>query len=168
MARWKALLLIGTIGALGGLLLWFGLVIVVRCERIDDERVDATVQRCFLGVLPLSTETVPDVTKAGIHVERTRGTGGGYQKRGSTVALELTPRHGPVCRRTQFGPSFGARPAVMAGQIEQFIQEPFAPSLTAWWMPWLVNVCAVPFVLLSWAPVIEILLRALGFFKAET
>jgi hypothetical protein len=163
MPKWKALLVLGAIGAIGGLLLWFGLVIVVRADRVHHDRVDVTLERRFLGLVTLSSETVPDVIEAGIEVVSSRGSSGRYS---STVALELTPREGPPVRRGQFGPAVGTKPYDASQQITQFLKEPSRPSFTTWWMPWLVNVGSLPFVLIIVGVLGENLLRALGFFKA--
>jgi hypothetical protein len=165
MPTWKAWLGIAVLAFLGGLLLWWGLVIVVRCERVQPGRVDATIERRFLGWLPLGRETVVDVVKADVYVVWARTSSGGKQRRGSTAALELTSRQGVVTRRTQFGPAFGTRPADMVDQIEQLLQIPSTPTLAMWWMPWLVNLAAVPFVLIVAAVVGETTLRALGLMK---
>jgi hypothetical protein len=165
MPKWKAWLILAPFVCLTGTLLWLGLAIVVRCDRVVAGRVDVTVERRFLGLLTLSTESVPDVVRANIRVVWARTSGGGKLGRGSTVRLEITPRFGPVCLRTRFGPSVGTQPDVIAGQIEQFIKEPSGSSLTTWWMPWLVNVGALPFALILGAIFGELLLRALGFFK---
>ena len=165
MRGWKAWLIIAAIGFLGGLLLWFGLAIVVHVERAVD-RVDVTVQRRFLGVLPLSTETVRDVVNADVYVVWNRSGTGGKQSRGSTMALELTRRDGGIVRRTRFGPSFGTQPSDMAPLIAEFIQKPErASSFTAWWMPWLVNLGSLPFVLIFGGIVGEVALRKLGVLK---
>lgn len=166
MRGWKAWLLLAAIGSIGGLLLWFGLAIVVRAERVGG-RVDVTLQRRFLGLLPLSTETARDVVKADIYVASNRG-GTGRQSRGSSVALELTRRDGGLVRRTRFGPSVGTQPYDVASEITDFIRRPERSSpLTTWWMPWLVNLGSLPFVLIVGATVGEVLLRALGFLKPE-
>ena len=83
------------------------------------------------------------------------------------AALELTPRQGEPVRRGQFGPAVGTRPSDTADQITQFLKEPARLSLTTWWMPWLVNIGAIPFVLIIGGILGENLLRALGFFKSE-
>jgi hypothetical protein len=158
----KAWLAIAAIGFLGGLLLWLGLAIVVRVERTG-ERVDVTVQRRFVGLVPLSTETVHDVVKADVYLVWNRSGTGGRQRRSSTVALELTRRDGGLVRRTRFGPSFGTQPSEMAAQIAEFIQNPQRPSpLTAWWMPWLVNLASLPFVSIFAAIAGEVALRKLS------
>jgi hypothetical protein len=151
MPKWKAWPVIGVMASLSGLLLWWGLAIVVRYERFDDDRVDVTLERRFLGLLSITSETVRDVVEADLYV--VRGRSGGRQ-RGSTVALELTPREGSPSRWTRFGPSFGTQPQVIVDQIRQFIKDPTKPPLTAWWMPWLVNIAALPFVLIvGWSAV---------------
>ena len=165
MRSWKAWLAIAVIGALGGLLLWLGQAIVVRAERAGD-RVDVTVQRRLLGLLPLSSETAHDVVSADVYVVWNRSGTGGKQSRGSTLALELTRRDGAFVRRTRFGPSFGTQPVEMAEQISQFIQRPEQSSpLTASWMPWLVNLASLPFVLIFGAIVGEVVLRKAGVLK---
>jgi hypothetical protein len=165
MAKWKAWLLIGVMTCLTGFLLWLGLVIVVRSDRVQEDRVDVTVERRFLGLFPLSTETVRDVVKANVYVVSGRTSSGGRQSRGSTVALELTSRDGSVSRRTRFGPAFGTQPNDIAQQIQQLIDDRARPAFTSWWMPWVVNIGAIPFVLLVGAFYGELLLGALGFIK---
>jgi hypothetical protein len=116
-------------------------------------------------LLPISRETVRDVVIADIYVVSGRTSGSGPRTRGSTVALQLTSRDGSVSRRTRFGPAFGTQPTVMADQIEQLIKDPARRSFGAWWMPWLVNIGAVPFVLIVGAIWGSVLLRAFGFLK---
>jgi hypothetical protein len=50
----------------------------------------------------------------------------------------------------------------MVDRIQQFIATPTQPPLSGWWMPWLVNVAAVPFVLVVGAILGEVGLRATG------
>jgi hypothetical protein len=165
MPKWLALTMLSFFLALAGAMVWMGMAIVVRCDRVHEDRVDVTVERRILGLIPLSREVVPDVTDAGIVVSsrKARSKGG----RGATVKLSLTPRQGDVVVRNRFGPSFGTQPSEMAAQIDQFIKAPSRTSLTTWWMPWLVNVFAVPFGLLPGAALGEVLLRKLGFIKPE-
>jgi hypothetical protein len=165
MSKWKAWLIIAALTGLTGLLLWFGLVIVVRSERMPEGRVDVTVQRRFLGFLPISSETFRDVVTADVYNVAGRGSSGG--RRGGTVALQLTSRDGAVSRRTRFGPAFGTQPNDIAQQIQQLIDDRARPAFTRWWMPWVVNIGAIPFVLIVGAFYGELLLRALGFIKPE-
>jgi hypothetical protein len=157
MAKWKAWLIIGVLACIGGLLVWFGLVIVVRADRVEAGRVDVTVDRRLLGVLPLSREVLADVVRADVYVVRGRTAG----RRGSASALELTSRGGVILRRTRFGPSVGADPFDAAEAITQFMKDPSRASMTSWWMPWLVNVAAIPFVLIVAGVVGEVLIRRL-------
>ncbi len=165
MPKWKAWLLIGVMLSLTGLLLWYGLVIDVRCDRVQEGRVDVTVGRRFCGFINLSSTTVQDVVQADVYYVWARSSGGGRQSRGFTEALELRPRIGPVLRRNRFGPSFGTHPEAMATRINHFISESSEPSVSMWWMPWLFNVGAIPFVLILGGILGEVLLRALGFFR---
>jgi hypothetical protein len=144
---------------------WWGLAIVVQCNRVNDSRVDVTVQRRFVGLIPFSTETVPDVVKADVYNVWARTSGGGKQRRGSTAALELTSRQGQVVRRTRFGPSFGTEPSEMADQIQLVLNDRSRASVTGWWMPWLVNIAALLFVLVVGSILGEVVLRALGVLK---
>ena len=162
MTRWKAWLAIGVLASLAALLLWLGLAIVVRVERVEANRVDVTVDRRLLGVFTLSREMLADVVSADIHVVWARTSGGGAQRRGSTVALQLTSRNAGVIRRTRFGPSVGTGPYEMADEVSQFLKNPSSASMASWWMPWLVNVAALPFVLIVGAIVGEVLLRRLS------
>ena len=165
MPKWLARTILSFFLVLTGAMLWMGMAIVVRCDRVREDRVDVMVERRFLGLIPLSREFVADVTSAGIVASsrKARSKGG----RGGTVKLSLTPRQGPVVLRNRFGPSFGTQPSEMAAQIKQFIESPSGTSFTTWWMPWIVNICAVPFVLIAGAIVGEVLLRKLGLIKPD-
>ena len=148
------------------MLLWFGSAIVVRCDRGPEGRVDATVERRFLGLLTLQTEVVPDVVEARSLGKWERGSDGRSEY---TERLVLVPREGPEWQSSLYTPSIGTRPKAMAPQIQKFILRSFHSTLTWWWMPWIVNLFAVPFVLVSILFVLsigEIALRVLGFFKA--
>jgi hypothetical protein len=159
MTSTVARLLIGVVGALGLLLLWFGLAIVVRAERREGT-VNVTLERRFLGVLPVTRETVVDVVRADVYGLRETDTGA--RRSGVVIALQLTPRSGDQIRRTMIGPSIGMRPPQMAPRIGEFLANADAAPFSGWWMPWLVNVAAIPFVLIAGATFGELLLRALG------
>jgi hypothetical protein len=147
------------------LLLWYGLAIVVRCDRMQDGRVDVMVDRRFYGFLTVNSTSVKDVINADVYYVWDRTSGGGRKARGYTESIELTPRTGAVVRRNKFGPSFGNLPDPMSTRINHFINESSEPSDTIWWMPWLVNVAAIPFVLILGGVIGSILLHKLGFFK---
>jgi len=166
MSKWKAWPLIGVMTCVTGFLLWLGLAIVVRSERMQDGRVDVTVQRRFLGFLPVSTATVRDVVNADVYIVSGR-SGDGPRSRGGTMALQLTARDGSVWRRTRFGPAFGTQPNDVAARIQELIDDRDKQSFSAWWMPWVVNIGAVPFVLVVGAIWGSVLLRAFGFLKPD-
>jgi hypothetical protein len=168
MPKWQAYPIIGVILFLTGALLWMGQTIVSTTELVGNGRVDVTVERRFLGFIPLSTEIVLDVDKADVYIGWNRTSGGGKKARGSTYALDLTPRQGPLVRRTRFGPAYGTHPFEMADQINAFIAAPQATPLVQWWVPWVVNLAAIPFVLVSGAFLGAMLLNALGITRPET
>ena len=149
MAKWKAWSLIGAVGFLGVFLLWLGQVIAVTAERVGETQVDVTVERRFLGLLTLGSETIRDVVEADVYYIFARTSSGGKTKRGGTQALRLYPRDGEPVIRRQFGPSIGTLPPDMAPQITAFLAAPTAVPFTSWWMPWLVNIAAIPFILIA-------------------
>ena len=159
MRTWKAWLIIAVMGSLAGFLVWCGLTIVVRAERVSATRVDVTLERRFLGFLPVSTESVPDVINAGVRTVRSR------ERRGATAILELTTRQSGVVSRSQFGPAMGTTPYDVADQVGPMLNDQTKTSLTVSWTPWLVNVAAIPFVLVVGGILGEVVLRALGMMK---
>ena len=128
--------------------------------------VDVTVQRRFLGFLPVSTATVRDVVNADVYIVSGR-SGDGPRSRGGTMALQLTARDGSVWRWRRFGPAFGTQPNDVAARIQELIDDRDKQSFSAWWMPWVVNIGAVPFVLVVGAIWGSVLLRAFGFLKPD-
>jgi hypothetical protein len=163
--KFMAWLILALLACLGSVLLWFGLAVVVRCDRVHEDRVDVTVERRFLGWLTITRETIQDVIgAAAVSVTSRRSSGYGSS---SNIALALTPRHGTEWRLGPGTPSIGTHPKNMAPQIEQFIKEPFGRSLILWRMPWLINLGAVLFLLFPVMTAGEVLLRALGVFKRE-
>jgi len=65
----------------------------------------------------------------------------------------------------RFGPSIGRHPADIAEQVGRFLDRRSDAPLAAWWMPWLVNLAAVPFVLFVGAVIGEVLLRSMGLLN---
>jgi hypothetical protein len=149
------------------ILLWGGAVIAIRCERVaprvvedrtetrdgasvrvakvvDEGRVDAVAQRRLLGLVPVWTERLPDVVKAG-SIRRSGGA-----RRGAGPQLTLTLRDGRVWESTPMARHIvGTPPAEMADRIQEFLDRSPAPSLSLRWIPWLMNGLAVPFLLVS-------------------
>jgi hypothetical protein len=170
MPKWKAMLMLAVLGPLflffAGLICWTQAPAVVRCERRPEGKVDVTVERRVLGLHTISTETVPDVINA-FSVRVAGATKSGQGSSFSQNVLKLTPRNGPE-RRASGVASQLTRPKAMARQIDAFIKESSDPSLTLWYVPWLLHVLAVPLVfvgLLLLFALGEALLRTLGFLK---
>ena len=65
-------------GFITGILLWFGALIVVRCDRVEG-RVDVSVEQRLLGLLPIRRERLADVVRAGVEQGR-----GGPPRAGAT------------------------------------------------------------------------------------
>jgi hypothetical protein len=126
-------------GLITGILLWFGAVIVVRCDRIEG-RVDVAVEQRLLGVFPVWTERLADVVRAGAEQKRGRRGPGNPQ-------LRLGLRDGPVWYSQPVGWALGTPPSEMAPRIQEFVDRSSAPSLRIWWMPWVMAALSVPFLL---------------------
>ena len=170
------------------LLLWFGAVVAVRCDRVAERvveerleirdgvkvrvphvvqegRVDVTAERRVFGLLTVRMERLPDVVRA-ISIRRS----GGVRRAGTPRVgpqLQLTLRDG---HRWESWPTAmhitGTPPGEMAERIEAFLGRSSAPSLHLRWVPWLMNALAVPLLLLCalFAMVwVNMLRRALGW-----
>ena len=169
--RWLAWLIMTLFVFLTGVLLWFGLAIVVQCERATDGRVNVTVQRKLLCWLLITSESIPDVTRAQGKRVRESTRSGGKTRTETTEHLVLISKdgsewHSPLCT-----PSLGTRPVAMAEQINTFLADSnTSPTLSSWWMPWLVNLCAIPFILVTlvvFCAVGEVVLRMFGVIKDD-
>ncbi|RBP47898.1 hypothetical protein DES53_101698 [Roseimicrobium gellanilyticum] len=173
MPKWLAWLIMALFVFLTGVLLWFGLAIVVQCDRAADGTVYVTVQRKLLRWIPITSESLPDViTAKGEFVKST--TQSGVTRRSNTSErLVLISKNGSEWQSPLYTPSLGTRPKTMAAEINAFIQNTTASSpstFTTWWMPWLVNLASLPFILVSLISLCalgEVLLRWLGYIKDE-
>jgi hypothetical protein len=173
MPKWKAMLLLAVMGPLflfgAGLIFWTQAPAVVRCDRGPDGLVDVTVERRLLGFHTIATETVSDVINA-FSVREAGAKRSGSGSSFSQNVLKLAPREGAQ-RRASGVASQLTRPKAMARQIDAFINGSSGPSLTLWYVPWLLHVLALPFVfggLLLLYALGEGLLRMLGFFKVAS
>ena len=145
------------------LVVWWGAVIEVRCERVAAGRVDVIAGRRLLGLVPVPTERLTDVVK----VRSIRRTSG--QRRAGSVGpqLQLTLRDG---REWESMPTamhiVGTPPAEMAERIQAFIDQPSAPPFRLRWIPWLMIGLAVPMLLICGLFVavwVNMIRRALGW-----
>ena len=175
--KWLAWLIMALFVFLTGVLLWFGLAIVVQCERATDGSVNVTVHRKLLNWIPITSEAIPDVASAKAAFSKSTTKSGGSTRSQTSEQLVLTAKdgsewHSPLCT-----PSLGTRPKAMAEQINTFIANTApsaapsaAPTLTTWWMPWLVNLGAIPFILVSlvsFCALGEVILRLFCYFKDD-
>jgi hypothetical protein len=166
LIAWPVLIAVsGGFFGITALLLWWGAVIAVRCDRVAAGRVDVVAERRLLEIVPVWTERLPDVVKA--HSIRRPG---GPRRGGQAPVgpqLQLTLRDG---REWESMPTamhiVGTPPAEMAERIQEFLERSSALSLRLRWIPWLMNALAVPFLLISALFVavwVNMLRRALGW-----
>ena len=172
MPKGLALLMVTAIGAAflfgAGLIFWTHAPAAVRCDRVSRDRVDVTVERRFLGLHPISTETVPDVINAfGVREAGGRKSGGGSSF--AQNVLVLNPRHGAQTRVPGVASQL-TRPKAMARQIDEFINVSSERSLTLWYVPWFLHLLALPFLLVALLMGYVLgngLLVTLGFLKPD-
>jgi hypothetical protein len=153
----------GGFGLITSTLLWFGAVIVVRCDRVtprqvvetqetrdgvtvpvrrvvQEGRVDVTVEQRVLGVLPVRRERLADVLRAGVE----RKSGG---VRGPAAPqLRLVLRDGRVWDSQPVRWAVGTTPREMAPRIQEFVDQSSVPSLRLWWTHWLIAALSVLFL----------------------
>ena len=170
MPKWKAMLMLAVMGPLflfgAGVVFWTQAPAVVQCDRGSDGFVDVTVERRLLGFHTITSEIIPDVINA-FSVREAGAKRSGSGTSFSQNVLKLAPREGAQ-RRVSGVASQLNRPKTMARQIDAFINGSSEPSLTLWYVPWLLHVLALPFVfvaLLLLYALGEGVLRTLGFFK---
>lgn len=149
MIPWRVLLpMSGGFFFITAVLLWFGAVIAVRCDRTADGRVDVTAEQRVLGLVAVRSERLVDVVRA-LVVQKTGGVRRGNSGRAGPQ-LQLTLRDG---REWESMPAanhiVGTSPIAMAKRIQDFLDQPSATSLEMKWIPWLMLTLAVPFILFS-------------------
>lgn len=139
--------------AMACLLLWLGIGIVVRCDRVPPgtdgapptvadarrDRVDVTVDYRVLGLLTVRRVAIVDVERADWSEGGSRGT--------RSSSLILRPRDGQAWSSPSVRYVVGTPPKEAAARINAFIAGPPIASLGLWWASWLLNVLAVPLLL---------------------
>jgi hypothetical protein len=158
----------GAFALITGILLWFGSLIVVRCERVAERRVeerletrdgvtarvpqvtqegrvDVTVQQRILAVLPVRTERLADVVQADVEQRRPSPSPsrGGRSGR-PDPQLRLVLRDGTVWTSQPVRYAVGTPPWEMAKPIQEFIERSSAPSLRLWWLQWVLFGLSIP------------------------
>lgn len=157
------------------LLLWLGIGVVVRCDRVPAgadgapptatdarrDRVDVTVDYRVLGLLTVRRAVLVDVERADW------SEGDSRRARGSSLILR--PRAGRAWSSPSVRYVIGTAPKEAAARINAFIADPPTPSLGLWWASWLLNALAIPLllvVLLFLVAAVRWLLRLPGTGRA--
>ena len=151
-----------------GLIFWTQAPAVVLCDRGSERRVNITVERRLLGLRTIHTETVRDVINAFSVRQAGRKKKGGGSSFSQNV-LMFTPRHGSQKRASGIATVL-TTPKAIARQFDEFIKESSEPSLTVWYVPWLLHLIALPFIFVSLFLLFALgegLLRTIGFLKPE-
>jgi hypothetical protein len=171
MSKGLAILLLAVLGTLflaaAGLVFWYAAPTRVISEITAHGRADVTIERRLLGWYTISSETVPDVVSAhSTHVlgARRSGGGGSYSK----YVVMLMSRDGTSKRVSGAEATLEGGPKAFAQQIHDYVQGPSRPPLVLWSVRWLLNLLALPFVLVSLLMFIgfgEAMLRLLGILK---
>jgi len=156
-------------GFITAVLLSFGALVSVRCDRIverqveealetrdgvtvpvrrvvQEGRVDVSVQLRLLGLLAVRTERLGDVVQAGI-VRQSRGVSRPGTRSGADPQLRLVLRDGRVWTSQPVGYAVGTPLTEMVERIQEFLDRSAAPSLRLWWMQWVMSALGVPFLL---------------------
>jgi hypothetical protein len=134
-------------------------VVTVPVERVIREgRVDVTVRRRILGVVPWATERVADVVDAGVASGEAGGRG---SSRYHTETLVLRTRSGAEWRSASAAGIVGGSPGEAAERIRALLDGGGEPEVALWWVPVLEHVVGIPFTLVA-GLLLGGLLRAAG------
>jgi len=132
----------------------------VRCERNispspagDAGRaaatsVSVTVERRFLGLIPISKTTLPDVVGVGSFQRPAAQVRGG--NRGDIAAvLTLQLGDGKTWKAPAAYSPAGTPPWKMGKQIAKFIEDPSAQPLNFWCVSWMLHLAGIPLLLIG-------------------
>jgi hypothetical protein len=126
--------------------------ITVPVQVVTQEgRVDVTVRRLILGVVPWRTVTLEDVTNADSSsstttIRRSRNAAGSSY---GTGTLTLRTRGGRSWRSDEASGVLGSPPAEVAEGVAAFIDGDGTGEKRFWWVPWFNNLIGLPFALVS-------------------
>ena len=126
--------------------------ITLPVERVVQEgRVDVTVTRKILGLVPIQRLELPDV----VDVDASSGTRAVTNSSGRTTSryragtIELTTRGGTMWRSWEISHAFGASAEEIEEHLEQFMASRSPQRIKARSVPWLSNIIGVPFTLVA-------------------
>jgi hypothetical protein len=128
-------------------------IVTVPVERvIDPGRIDVVVQRRILGLIPISNESLADVTEislsSGSNSVRRR-PGGPVSSSYATEELILKQRDGREWRSPNASYFFGTAPSEIRDGLEQLLDGSGSRALRLWWVTWFSNLIGIPFALVS-------------------
>ncbi len=128
-----------------------GIVTVPVTRVVQPGRVDITVQRKILSVIPWETHILEDVIEADVSSSKNdvRDSRGRITSSNTSATLQLKTRAGQDWRSASASGLLGTTPQEAAAAIEKFIEIDSEPAVSMWWMPWLENVVGIPFALLG-------------------
>lgn len=137
-----------------------GIVTVPVMKTIDPGRVDITIRRKILGIIPWDTHRVEDVKEIDAISGRSdiRDSRGRISSSSSTTTLALTPRTGERYFLPSASGVLGTDPGSAAEQLRTFVDSNSTEPMTLWWSPWLENIVGLPFALIF-------LLSMIGYIK---
>lgn len=128
-------------------------IVTVTVERvIDPGRIDVFVQRRILGLIPISNESLSDVTEVSLSSGSNsvrRRPGGPVKESYATEELILEQRDGREWRSPSASYLMGTAPSDVRDALEQLLDGEGPRALRLWWATWFSNLIAIPFVLVA-------------------
>ena len=127
-------------------------VVTVPVERVVQEgRVDVTVRRRILGVVPYKTHHFEDVVEVGAGSGTTdvRDSRGRRTSSYSTETLVLRTRAGTEWHSASASGVIGSKPSKVSERLREFIDGAGGARMRLWWVPWLENAVGIPFALVT-------------------
>jgi len=127
-------------------------VVTVPVQRVvESGRVDVTVARRILGLIPMQRITLEDVIDADsssgtTHVRRTNSSVASSSY--DTGNVELVTRAGRTWRSPEIDHAIGPDAAEIEKRVAEFLEHD-TPRLTIWSVPWLSNIVGIPFALVA-------------------
>ncbi len=142
--------------AMANLCLWMGALMSVRCERVpsaanDSQKatpVSVTVERRFLGVIPISKTTLTNVVGVvAFHDPAAPVRRGRSDDIGAVLTLRLAD--GRIWKSPPAYAPVGTPPWQMGWQIAKFIDDPSAAPVSFWCVSWMLHLAAAPLLLIG-------------------
>jgi hypothetical protein len=140
-------------------------IVTVPVQRVVQEgRVDVTLHRKILGVIPWETNSFEDVTDAAV-TSGSNDTRDSRRRRSSsydTEALTIRTRSGGEWRSESASGVVGSPPGEVAERLRAFIDGGSEKAIALWWAPWLENLIGIPFGLVACLTLLGLIKMAFG------